>query len=121
MKVVRLESNTVVEIIPGYALPVEEWYGEEFASQCIEAPEDVKEGWVHNPDTNTFSGPVTTPTTEEQIAVLKAQISTSDYKVIKCAECSLAGLPAPYDIVALNTERQAIRDQINALEASNAR
>lgn len=74
------------------------------------------------PDTAAWEAwkatPTPEPTTEEQIAALKAQISASDYKVIKCAECSLAGLPSPYDIVTLNAERQAIRDQINVLEAT---
>lgn len=51
-----------------------------------------------------------------QIVELNSQLASSDYKVIKCAECSLAGLPDPYDIAALNTERQALRDQISALE-----
>ncbi len=53
-----------------------------------------------------------------QIETLKAQLSESDYKVIKCSECNLAGLTAPYDIAKLNAERQAIRDQINKLEAT---
>lgn len=51
-----------------------------------------------------------------QITQLKFQLSESDYKVIKCAECQLAGLELPYDILSLNAERQAIRDQIKALE-----
>ncbi len=53
-----------------------------------------------------------------QIETLKTQLSASDYKVIKCSECSLAGLTVPYDITALNAERQAIRDQINTLEVT---
>ena len=51
-----------------------------------------------------------------QIAALKIQLSTTDYKVIKCSECSLAGLPLPYNITELNIERQSLRDQINTLE-----
>ena len=47
---------------------------------------------------------------------LKSQIGDSDYKVIKCAECEAAGLPLPYDIDALHTERQALRDKINVIE-----
>ncbi len=66
-------------------------------------------------DENYFNTPLTT---DERIANLKAELLASDYKVTKCAESSLAGLPAPYDIVSLNAERQALRDQINALEAS---
>ena len=47
---------------------------------------------------------------------LKGQISDSDYKVIKCAECKAAELPLPYDIDTLHAERQAIRDKINEIE-----
>ena len=48
---------------------------------------------------------------------LKKQLSESDYKVTKCYECSLVGETLPYDIEALHVERQAIRDEINRLEA----
>ena len=54
---VRLKNNIVVEKIPDYALPVSKWYGEEFARQCVEAPEDVVCGMVYDPATNTFSEP----------------------------------------------------------------
>lgn len=55
-----------------------------------------------------------------QIAQLKEQLAATDYKIIKCSEYSLAGIDAPYDIATLHSERQAIRDQINALEADHA-
>lgn len=54
----------------------------------------------------------------EKIADLKRQLSATDYKVIKAYEYSLVGLEAPYDIVALHNERQALRDAINKLEVS---
>lgn len=50
------------------------------------------------------------------IESLKMQLAESDYKVIKIAECLACGLDAPYDVAALHQERQALRDQINALE-----
>ena len=53
---------------------------------------------------------------QTQIAELKAQLSATDYKVIKCSECQLLGQEMPYDVTALHAERQAIRDQINILE-----
>lgn len=53
---------------------------------------------------------------QTQIDELKAQLSESDYKITKCYECSLVGEVLPYDIQALHTERQAIRDEINRLE-----
>lgn len=60
------------------------------------------------------------PTEEEikqaQIAELKAELAGTDYKIIKCSECSLAGVELPYDVVALHTARQALRDEINELE-----
>jgi hypothetical protein len=52
----------------------------------------------------------------ERIAELKKQLSATDYKVIKCAECQLMGEEMPYDVAELHAERQAIRDQINLLE-----
>lgn len=54
--------------------------------------------------------------TAEKIAELKAQLSATDYKIIKCSECQLLGQEMPYDVVELHAERQAIRDQINELE-----
>lgn len=61
-----------------------------------------------------------TPTPEEEkqacIFELKSRLKETDYKIIKCSECSLAGLDLPYDVAALHAERQAIRDEINELE-----
>lgn len=60
------------------------------------------------------------PTEEEikqqRIAELKAELNSTDYKIIKCSECSLAGVELPYDITELHTERQALRNEINELE-----
>lgn len=55
-------------------------------------------------------------TAAEKIAELKAQLSKTDYKVIKCSECQLLSKEMPYDVAALHAERQAIRDEINRLE-----
>lgn len=52
----------------------------------------------------------------QRIAELKAQLNSTDYKIVKCSECSLAGVELPYDIAELHAERQAIRDEINELE-----
>jgi hypothetical protein len=60
------------------------------------------------------SNPVKTIT--QQVTELKAQLAATDYKVIKCSECQLLGMEMPYDVAALHAQRQAIRDQINALE-----
>lgn len=55
-------------------------------------------------------------TSAERIVELKAKLSATDYKVIKCAECQLLGEELPYDVAALHAQRQAIRDEINQLE-----
>lgn len=64
---------------------------------------------------------VPAPSEEEikqaRISELKAQLDGTDYKIIKCSECQLAGVELPYDIVELHTARQALRDEINELEA----
>ncbi|OQA48432.1 MAG: hypothetical protein BWY46_01378 [Firmicutes bacterium ADurb.Bin300] len=51
-----------------------------------------------------------------EIERLKKRLAETDYKIIKCYECSLTNQPAPYDIVSVHAERQAIRNQINSLE-----
>ncbi len=55
---------------------------------------------------------------EVEIEKLKTQLTETDYKIIKCSEYQLAGLELPYDIQALHTERQSLRDRINELEES---
>lgn len=53
----------------------------------------------------------------------KLQANTSevgDWKVIKALEYQLAGKLIPYDMSQLNSERQAIRDEINQIESSLA-
>ena len=40
-----------------------------------------------------------------------------DWKIIKCYEASLAGHELPYDITELMEARQAVRDEINELQA----
>ncbi len=54
---------------------------------------------------------------EQRIWELKDQLAQGDYKIIKCAEAKLTGEPMPYDIEALVAERNAMRDEINELEA----
>ena len=51
-----------------------------------------------------------------QINNLKEQLASTDYKIIKCTECSMVGKEMPYDVNELHAERQAIRDEINLLE-----
>lgn len=46
MKVARIANNIIREIIPEYGLPVEQWYGEEFAKLCEEVPDEAQCGWI---------------------------------------------------------------------------
>lgn len=53
---------------------------------------------------------------KNEISELKAKLDASDYKVIKCFECSMVGEEMPYDVQEIHAERQTIRDRINELE-----
>lgn len=55
-------------------------------------------------------------TPQESIEDLKLQLESTDYKIVKCMEYQLAGLPLPYDIELLHIERQSLRDKIGALQ-----
>lgn len=68
------------------------------------------------PEVITYE-PTEVDTRSIEISTLKAQLTASDYKVIKCFEYSMVGLDAPYDVNELHAERQSIRDRINELEA----
>ena len=54
--------------------------------------------------------------TQHTVDRLKAELAATDYQIIKCSECQLLGQPMPYDVAELHAQRQAIRDEINALE-----
>ena len=55
-------------------------------------------------------------TIEEKIIRLKNRLLETDHMVVECYEHSLLGLEMPYDIAALHTERQAIKDEIETLQ-----
>lgn len=57
MKVVRIVDGEVWEIIPEAARPVADWYGEAFAAQCVEAPDEVEQHWSYDPETREFFPP----------------------------------------------------------------
>lgn len=54
---------------------------------------------------------------EKEIVQLKAELSATDYQVIKCSEASLLGEELPYNVSELHATRQALRDRINQLES----
>lgn len=55
-------------------------------------------------------------TAQKRIAELKALLTASDYKIIKCMEAQLTGAAMPYDYAALIAERDGYRAEINELE-----
>ena len=59
---------------------------------------------------------------EQEIRNLTSQLTSTasdigDWKIAKYNEYVLAGEEAPYDIDELHAARQAIRDEINAIQA----
>lgn len=81
-----------------------------------EANEEIAKKESHNGE-YTIEDDGVEPNPAKKIAELKKELSSTDYKVIKCAECQLLGEEMPYDVAALHAERQAIRDEINRLES----
>ena len=79
MKVARIENNVVVEIIPEYALPVEKWYGTQFALSCKEVPDNVEPNYVYDPKTDSYQPPVIEdppappPTIDERVTILESE------------------------------------------------
>lgn len=61
---------------------------------------------------------VNTTKIQGEIDAIKAELSETDYQVIKCYEASLVGEELPYDIKALHEDRNEKRAQINALESN---
>lgn len=45
MKYAYVRDNTVIEIIPNGATPIEKWYNKEFASHCQEVSDVVEQHW----------------------------------------------------------------------------
>lgn len=59
---------------------------------------------------------------EAELRALHSSLSAAssgvgDWKVIKCYEATLKGIPEPYNVEELLAERQQIRDRINEIEA----
>jgi len=101
-------------------VPIEyEHFTEEILTPVImgwnEANEEIAKKEAYNGEYNIEDDGIEL-TAAEKIAELKKQLSATDYKVIKCAECQLLGREMPYDVAAIHAERQAIRDEINKLE-----
>jgi hypothetical protein len=65
-----------------------------------------------------YENVVNTTKIQGEIDAIKAELSETDYQVIKCYEASLVGEELPYDIKALHEDRNEKRAQINALETN---
>ena len=77
----------------------------------------AEQGWVEGVPPTPTEEELAQQQREQRIWELKDQLAQGDYKIIKCAEAQLTGEPMPYDIEALVAERNAMRDEINELEA----
>ena len=90
MRTVRLKNNTVVEIIPEYAHPVEYWYGSAFAAQCTEAPDEVEQRWCYDPDLRQFTPPALEPEPEpsplDRLEALEEALAQTDETAIALFE-----------------------------------
>lgn len=109
MKTVRLAANVIVEIIPDYALPVEKWYGEEFAKQCMTCGDEVEYGWYYDPETDTFSA-------TKANAIPEAQSN----KISDCSSCCQQHIYEGVDVTLLDGTVQHfsydLADQANVSE-----
>lgn len=55
-------------------------------------------------------------TIADKLIRLNQHLTEIDHMVAECYECSLLGLPLPYDVAALHEERQAIKTEIETLQ-----
>ena len=115
----RNQNGSLSRIPDGWAVvPVEQNTLENFPFGSFET-EEIN-GRVYMKADSWFPAEIPEPETDisAQISELKAQLESTDYKIIKCSEAQLIGEELPYDIMALHAERQALRDKINELEGS---
>lgn len=78
MKIVYLDpDHTVREVLPEatYEKGAAFWYGSEFAERCVEAPDDVEQGFVYDAENGTFSEPVLIAETPSQLDKIEAQVT----------------------------------------------
>ena len=78
----------------------------------------AENGWVEVVPPTPTEEELAQQQREQRIWELKDQLAQGDYKIIKCAEAQLTGEPMPYDIEALVVERNAMRAEINEIEAT---
>ena len=54
---------------------------------------------------------------EQRICDLRWRLKATDYKTIKCLAAKALGEEMPYDLKKVEAERQACRDEINAIQS----
>lgn len=77
----------------------------------------AEQGWVEVISPTPTEAEIAQQQREARIWELKDQLAQGDYKIIKCAEAQLTNEPMPYDVATLVAERNAMRAEINELEA----
>lgn len=96
MKWVRIKDGAVFEIIPESATPVEDWYGADFAAQCVEAPDEVEQRWTYDAKLGTFAAPVEAENPGEpsgdtaRIAALEEELAALKAAVVRGIELGTA-------------------------------
>lgn len=133
-------SKNIVEITgdfpiqtDGFTLSREEYEDNWDYSAFTTVYREVENGCQFSNDGSVYVEPIVPEPTAEELAELaekerieaiqneidelKAQLESTDYKVIKCYEYGMVGLESPYDVQELHEQRQAIRDIINEKEA----
>lgn len=74
-------------------------------------------GWVEVVPSTPTEEELAQQQREQRIWELKDALAQGDYKIIKCAEAQLTNETMPYDVATLVAERNAMRAEINELEA----
>lgn len=77
----------------------------------------AEQGWVEVVPPTPTEEEIAQQQREQRIWELKDALAQGDYKIIKCAEAQLTNEPMPYDVATLVAERNAMRAEINELEA----
>ena len=79
----------------------------------------AEQGWVEVQPYQPTEEELAQQQRNQRIWELKEQLAQGDYKIIKCAEAQLTNEPMAYDVATLVAERNAMRAEINELEATN--
>lgn len=128
--VIPLSGNPQVQIGSHIGEYAKDWTLKPLSERVAAGYVTLKEGYVLDGDDvrqmtqeerikEGLEQPPPKPSAEELAQMrrgeLKDALAALDYKIIKCYEYSLMGLPLPYDIEQLHAQRQAMRDEINSL------